>query len=90
MKVAGALKRWELAVSESESAKRTTEKSASVFNFQPSAVRTIDPMSGVPSAKALGYCQSVRLADAANRLLQQSAVSSSQTQYDDAEPTVQT
>ena len=70
MKVAGALKRWELAVSESESAKRTTEKSASVFNFQPSAVRTIDPMSGVPSAKALGHYQSVRFADAANRLLQ--------------------
>src|ERR1041384_3963368 len=42
------LQRWELAVSES---KRATEKSASLLNFQPSAARTMDQMSGVPSAK---------------------------------------
>src|ERR1044071_5802865 len=64
------LQRWELAVSESEPAKRATEKSASLLNFQPSAARTMDPMSDIPSAKALGYYQSVRFADAANRLLQ--------------------
>jgi hypothetical protein len=55
-----ALQRWELAVSESEPAKRATEKSASLLNFQPSAARTMDQVSSVPSAKALGYYQSVR------------------------------
>jgi len=51
MKVAQRLSAGIQAVSEPESVKRTTEKSAAWVRFQPSAARTMDPMSDVPALK---------------------------------------